>query len=379
MHLSKEELQLTVNTVRLHGSINKAAEAMGLARATVQNRVALAAKLGLTASDAIKATLPEGMYFERLSPNYGADGELKQFWARLKPQAMDVGALEEAFEKAFATVEPIPPVIRQENISEELLTLYPIIDHHLGLYAWEPEAGRNYDLGIAARILREALLDLMLDTPASQHAVILNIGDFFHRDNNRNRTDKSGNILDGDGRYAKVLEIGTDLMALGVEYALTKHECVELRNLPGNHDEYTTVALNIAMRQRFRDNPRVHISRDPSHFYFKQFGNVMIGATHGDYTKPEKLPGIMAGYAPAMWGQTLHKYAIQGHIHQYKGGEDMGVKWETFRTLASRDAWATNSGYMAGRGMVAITYHKETGEKYRHYHNITGKPYKEEL
>jgi hypothetical protein len=34
--------------------------------------------------------------------------------------------------------------------------------------------------------------------------VILNLGDFFHADNELNRTQVSGNALDVDTRYAKV-------------------------------------------------------------------------------------------------------------------------------------------------------------------------------
>jgi hypothetical protein len=379
LRLDRDDLLASVNAFENAGrNYTQAAEKLGIARSTLKARLALAAQLGIGGFENI---LPAGMMIEGSTIQHDGEGSVKQAWTRVRSEGSETADVLEAIENVLGgSVREIPHILqRSGEVYTDLLTLYPIIDHHLGLYAWEPEAGANYDINIAQSILRDSLATIVADTPPSKWAIVLNIGDFFHRDNNRNRTDKSGNVLDGDGRYAKVLEVGVDLMANAIELALSKHECVEYRGIPGNHDEYSTVALNMAMQMAFKNNPRVHISRDPSHFYFKRFGRVMIGAAHGDFTKPENLPSIMAAYSPEKWGTTLHRYAIQGHVHTYRGGERLGVKWETFRTLAARDAWATNSGYAAGRGMTAITYHKETGEKYRHIHNISGKPYKENL
>lgn len=379
MRLDRDDLLASVNAFENAGrNYTQAAEKLGIARSTLKARLALAGQLGIGGFENI---LPPGMMIEGSTINHDGKGAIKQAWTRVRSEGSETADVLEAIEEVLGNrITEIPNIPQgSSEVYGNLLTLYPIIDHHLGLYAWEPEAGANYDINIAQKILRDSFATIVADTPPSKWAIVLNIGDFFHRDNNRNRTDKSGNVLDGDGRYVKVLEVGVDLMAYSIELALSKHECVEYRGIPGNHDEYSTAALNIAMQMAFKNNPRVHISRDPSHFYFKRFGKVMIGAAHGDFTKAENLPAIMAAYSPEKWGATLHRYAIQGHIHTYKGGERLGVKWETFRTLAARDAWATNSGYSAGRGMTAITYHSETGEKYRHIHNISGKPYKENL
>ncbi len=269
---------------------------------------------------------------------------------------------------------PVPTVYGNENLA----TFYPIIDHHLGLYAWEPETGANYDLNIAQKILRDSLAELVGATPNSEQAVILNIGDFFHSDDNTNRTRRSGNILDADGRYAKILEIGIDLELYAIELALTKHQFITVRNLPGNHDPYASLALNAAIRMAFRDNPRVHVSRDPSPFYFWRFGKVLVGATHGDMIRHTDMPQVMAAYAAKDWGETEHRYVYLGHVHHKSigGGEKFGATWETFRTLAPKDAWASQSGFASGRSMVAITHHRDYGEKYRNTVTIAGPGFK---
>jgi hypothetical protein len=350
---------------------------LGIARSTVQWHISQAALKGDIAPELRKT--PVGFNVKRLTQHVNNQG-LKEEWTQFTPESATYEATLEAIDRTMEKHAGIVPEILL-NVGpqmEDLATFYPIIDHHLGLYSWEPETGANYDLTIATKILRESLLDLISQTPNSTRAVILNIGDFFHSDNNRNRTERSANVLDADGRYAKILEIGIDLELYAIELALTKHSCVEVRNLPGNHDPYATIALNSSIRQAFKNNPRVHVSRDPSPFFFWRFGKVLVGATHGDMIKHTDMPSVMAAYAARDWGETEHRYVYLGHVHHKSmgGGERFGATWETFRTLAPKDAWASQSGFASGRSMVAITHHRDTGEKYRNTVTIAGPGFK---
>lgn len=353
------------------------ARELGIARSTVQWHISQAALKGEIAPELSKT--PVGFNVKRLTQHVTNEG-LKEEWTQFTPESATYDALIEAIDATLVDkVRPIPKIPEASFVFEsDLVTFYPIIDHHLGLYAWEPETGANYDLAIGQRTLRESLEQLVAQAPSSEYAVILNIGDFFHSDNNRNRTERSGNVLDADGRYAKILEIGIDLELYAIELALTKHRIVEVRNLPGNHDPYATIALNSAIRMAFRDNPRVHVSRDPSPFYFYRFGKVLIGATHGDMIKHTDMPSVMAAYAAKDWGETEHRYVYLGHVHHKSigGGERFGATWETFRTLAPKDAWASQKGFASGRSMVAITHHRESGERYRHTVTIAGPGFK---
>lgn len=357
------------------------AASLGIARSTVQWHLAQAAIHGEIAPE-LRLT-PAGFNVKRLTQHVrkeGAEVKLTEEWTQFTPDSATYDATLSAIDATMEKHKGIIPAIPQSivPVRSDLATFYPIIDHHLGLYAWEPETGANYDLSISQAILRSSLEDLVGQTPASGRAVILNIGDFFHSDNNKNRTERSGNVLDADGRYAKILEIGIDLELYAIELALTKHECVEVRNLPGNHDPYATIALNSAIRMAFRDNPRVHVSRDPSPFFFWRFGKVLVGATHGDMIKHTDMPSVMAAFAAKDWGETEHRYVYLGHVHHKSlgGGERFGATWETFRTLAPKDAWASQSGFASGRSMVAITHHRDSGEKYRNTVTIAGPGFK---
>lgn len=279
-------------------------------------------------------------------------------------------------EETFGQYKGKAELINAPNTTtqDDLLTVYVISDHHLGLYAWAEETGTDYDTAIASKVLREAMAELVSVAPASRHALILNLGDFFHSDNDENRTRRSGNALDVDTRYARVLKVGVELKIATIEYALQRHMYVETRDLQGNHDPYAALALQVATQQFFRSNPRVVVHVDPAPFYWKEFGKVLIGSTHGDMAKPIDMPGIMAAKQAEAWGRTQHRYIYIGHTHQKQvgGGEKAGAQWEVFRCLAAKDAWANAKGYVSGRSMVSITHHKEKGEWMRQTVNYEG-------
>jgi hypothetical protein len=92
----------------------------------------------------------------------------------------------------------------------------------------------------------------------------------------------------------------------------------------------------------------------------------LIGATHGDTTKPEQLLGVMASDRAEDWGQTKHRYWYTGHVHHQSVREFAGVTAESFRTLAAKDAYAAGHGYRAGRDMRCIVLHRDHGEVERH-------------
>lgn len=312
--------------------------------------------------------LPDGHIVKGVSALVDADGRVMAQWIKTRSDPT-FSALDEAIRARFdryqghAVLPPAPSVTDPDK-----LTVYNIADHHLGMFAWGVETGADYDLKIAEAVLRGAMAKLVALAPPAQTAVVLNLGDFFHSDSNHNRTERSGNALDVDSRYAKILGIGVQLMIDCVELALQKHERVIVRCLPGNHDPHSALALTVALAAFFRSNPRVDIDTDPSRFFVYSFGKTLISATHGDMLKPEQMPGFLASRFPREWGQTEHRYAYFGHVHHRSkgGGEQFGVVWETFQTLAAKDSWHAAMGYVSGRSMVAITHDREAGEEFRH-------------
>lgn len=366
--LDDDTLDHTAQVYLDHGRNQTAtATALGLTRSTTQHRLEKAAERGFLSGKG--EALPPGQIIERVS-RLIKDPDGNPIWLKsktiVKPNAFDPEALRVTFaDFEGLALNPPGPVISMED----LLEVYVIADLHLGMYAWKPEAGNNYTIDIADKLQTCVMMDLISRAPLAKTALILNLGDFFHSDNNQGKTERSGNILDTDTRYGRVQRAGVDLMLQMIHLALQKHERVIVRNIPGNHDPYSTQNLTIALQAYYHDHPRVTIENSVNPFYFHQHGAVMIGAAHGDMAKPNQIVNTMAAKAAEMWGLTKFRYVYMGHIHRKSRGHNMdmagefgGAQWETFQTIAPRDAWGNSMGFTAGRSMQAITLHKDRGE-----------------
>jgi hypothetical protein len=207
---------------------------------------------------------------------------------------------------------------------------------------------------------------LVSSAPPARAAIILPLGDVFHADDQSNQTPAHKHQLDVDSRYVKVLHVGIETFRHVILRALEKHEQVIVRFVPGNHDPHAIWVLAFTISAYFANEPRVTVDLSPSKFWFHRFGSVLIGATHGDTVKHEKLLGVMACDRPQDWGETKHRYWYTGHVHNTTVTELQGVRCESFRTLAAKDAYAAGHGYRAGRDMVAIVHHRDHGEVERH-------------
>ena len=387
--LSDELAQQAADAMREHGKIYLAAEALGVNRKTFEHRLRVAAERGLMGTNPVLPgfriakvsntpngdfiqqkpeagevfAIPEGQHVKGVSALVDADGREIIKWIKTGQDPQTRDALELAIHEAFDrhvgyAVAPPAPAYTNGN----LLTIYPVVDLHLGLYAWGRETGADYDIKISADLLREAVSNLVARSAPSKTAIVLDLGDYFHADDSRNQTKRSGNPLDVDTRYARVLQVGVELVVECIELALQKHEHVIYRKLPGNHDDETSLMLAIALSAWFRDNPRVTVDTDPSRFFMHQFGKVMVAATHGDMLKMGDMAGFMAANWPKEWGATEFRYAYTGHVHHDRVKSGGGVRAESFNTLAAKDAWHAASGYVSARSAVSITMHRDAGE-----------------
>lgn len=367
--LTVEQMQEAVDALEKYGSQTAAADALGLHRATYLNRLRQGIKAGL--DQAIVHPAPQGHTIKGVSTLYGPDGQVLTQWVKTRADELSVEDIADAIRNALddypGRSEAIPSPV---NADTELAAIFPVSDAHFGLYAYGKEAGEDYDLDIADRTNRAAFARLMASTPSCEHAVILGLGDLLHADDTTNRTARSGNALDVDTRHSKVLQVAVQYMVHCVELALAKHQHVTVRNLPGNHDTHSAFAVTMALWAWFRDDPRVTVDTDPGYFWWWTWGNVLMGATHGDMAQMKDLPLIMASSRPEDWGRSKHRIILSGHVHHKSAIETGGVIVESFQSTAARDAWHTAAGYRSGRSMTSIVLHNVAGEIARQKVNI---------
>jgi hypothetical protein len=311
---------------------------------------------------------PNGFAVKGTSTLYDAEtGEAKIQWVKTQAdQNQRLEMLRDALHASFDEVKPLKAIKAPKRANKDLLSVIPLGDPHVGMYAWAEETGENYDTKIATE-LHEAAVDRLVNiSPDAETGVLLNLGDFFHADNMDARTRRSGNALDVDTRWADVMTIGVELMVRLIRRMLEKHKRVIVKNNIGNHDEHSSVMLAIALNAFFRGNKRVQIDTSPYPFWYHRHGKVLIASTHGDKTKPQQLAQLMASDKPSDWGETAYRYWYIGHVHHQARFEFPGVEVESFRTLAAKDAWHSAEGYRSARDMHCIVHHKDQGDVERH-------------
>jgi hypothetical protein len=368
----KEQLQLeALAAYRETRDYRAAAKKLGISKSTLWDRVQAAERknLGNTFSG---GEAPPGFIVKKATPLYDEAGDKKLEWVQYVAEAEETQLAKQAiFEEMSDMIDRVKPLPRPKVFDEDLLTVYPIVDHHTGMKAWSQETrDADYDLDIAIELLQGTMTKLVSRSLPSKTAVVLSMGDFIHSDTNLNKTLRSGNVLDVDGRHSKIALSSVRLLRNCIDTALQVHDNVIVRILPGNHDDHTAYMLSVSLACLYEKEKRVDVDLDPSLFWMTQWGSTMLGATHGHTCKPPDVPLLMASLEKEIWGATDYRYAFMGHVHHRAGSKMLGgVYVETLETLAPKDAWAAGK-FINNRSMTSITYHKRDGEYERQVVNV---------
>lgn len=391
--VSDEELKQVVEIFKTLGSQVRTAEHLGLSRGGVQDRLRQAARRGLMLDTApampgfqIKQAsgkvgdvwvkqgpepgnefeMPKGHVVKGVSALLDPEGREIAKWVKTREGALDPLALADALKAAYDGYKPAAKPAKPPTVAPaaDLLTLLPCNDWHINLLSWGEENGENWDLKIAEKTIGGAVEDTVARSPSSGECIVLGGGDLLHADNSENKTAKSGNVLDVDGRYQKGLLVASRLMVRTVDAALRRHQHVTLRILPGNHDEHSAVAVAYFLLAWYRHEPRITVDVDPSLFFWFRFGKVLLGATHGHTVKIAQMPGIMAHRRAEDWGSSKFRYVHGFHLHHSAkiATEGNGVICEIHQAPIPQDSWHFGAGFLSGRSLQAITYHREFGE-----------------
>ena len=262
---------------------------------------------------------------------------------------------------AMSKIGPIPEITQIDTHSDDLLTVYPLFDAHIGMRARKEDSGEDYTTAIAANRLVQGVAKCVSAAPSSKFGVVLVGGDFLHHNDNTNTT-QSGHVLDVDTRIDQTIEVAIDALAAAIEIAATKHEKVLVSVIQGNHDRDAYLAVMFAMGQRYRENPRIEVQKNFGDFFVMEFGLCLLAAHHGNKAKAERLVMHLALEWPDMWGRTRFRFYFTGHLHHAKMQDIGGVQVEQLRPVTPRDFYSASNAYGSQAQMQAITFHKQRGE-----------------
>lgn len=297
----------------------------------------------------------------KVSTNY-VGGQVASQWVAEVPEKMAVdedrivGILNQRVE--VRSTVPVPT-----DLADDLMTIYPVGDHHFGMLAWADEVLEDYDIKIGQKLLTDAMRYLVDNSPPAGTALIALMGDFMHWSGEIPVTPRSGHSLDADSRLGRIVEVAIEATIGLIDMALEKHQDVRVIVELGNHDGAGMIWLSRAMQHIFKANDRVTIDTAPGHFHGFAFGDNFIGTHHGHgrAAKFKDLPLIFLNDFDE-FATCKKRLILTGHVHHDHVVDVHGVQVESLGILPPGDAHAFNEGYRSMRRMHSMWMHKTFGE-----------------
>ncbi len=365
----EELVELTKQIPRL--SNYKIGEILGVTESTIRSRKKTLTKKGWSAEHSGWDTcVPDGFMIKGRSILRDESGNVKLQWEKSTVDAeRQLEMLKEmcqAFKDELPKYKPIT-IMNEHEMDENLMLVLPIGDLHVGMMAWKDECGADWSLKHVQVAVHHVFKMLIDQAPKVKKILIIDVGDFHHRDNKDAVTPAHKNQLDVDSRYPKRIRVAIQLIRYIVQLALEKAEEVELWMIPGNHNAATAVVTAECLQHVYENEPRMTVNTSPNPVKYCEWGKCMIASTHGDTIKMETLPGVAATDQSEMWGRTKFRYGMTGHIHSTNkiAKEGRGMEVESFRTLAPGDSFAAWYGWRSGQDSKALLFHKELGSRGR--------------
>ena len=372
--------QEVLDAVNFYGSHRNAAKALGLSKSGVTSLIHECKEKGFFPGQLSPVPYADGMRMTNTTVQYDAMGNVVQEWRRLSPDIeMMKDVVDELAEGVKGLGHKLPKLFGSKLQEEDLLFELDIYDPHIGMYAQKDETrDANYTCDLAVERMTNACTDLVgrLSKPRGNGVIVFG-GDIMHSDTRSNRTEKSGNVLDVDNRYHRVVGYVVSVIRDAVSILATKCERIKLVFIEGNHDWHSCVWMAEVARAYFHGNNRIEVVYQPSPRKMLRFGENMLVWAHGDKIPSHKWAQIVAAEFAVDWGKTKFRHVKLGHIHHKKAiapvvvQEEAGVLVEYVEALCPSDAWHVNSGYVGTqKGASAFEYHRTKGLYTRHLHTV---------
>ena len=128
---------------------------------------------------------------------------------------------------------------------------------------------------------------------------------------------------------------------------------VEIVMMAGNHDRHSSLALMMYLSAAYENVRDVEIVITPNNRRYIEYGNTLLGFTHGDGLGKTALGPLMAVEAREQWGNTEHKVWFHGHLHHQRMHEKDGCLIIQMPSLAGHDRYHARSGYTTSKAGLA--------------------------
>lgn len=266
----------------------------------------------------------------------------------VKPRTdISLDEIEEFYKNLVDTYSS--PTVNKYSSKEGLLFELPIMDLHLGKFSTSDIVKDEYNTQVA-RDCFNWVIDECIFRIQSQNIdiekVIFPVGsDFFHYDTVATTT-TGGTPQDSDRKHQTLFKDGVTLLIDGITKLSNELKVpVEVFYVPGNHDFLSSYHAIMSLWCYFYNNENVTVDLETSPRKYVEFGNCLIGFSHGDKEK-KRIAKLMQVEAAEAWGRTKFREFHLGHLHSEHVSEDGGIIVRNLSSITGTDAWHHNCGYV---------------------------------
>lgn len=267
----------------------------------------------------------------------------------VKPRVSNISLEEvkESFEKFTREYKPnnIKKYTNEVSKGSGKILELPIMDLHFNKKSYSFETGENIDNNITENRFLKVVDDIINRTKHySFEKIIFPVGqDFFNSDTIENTTTK-GTRQDNDLRWQEMFLKGVQLLIKAID-KLSYIAPVEVFYVAGNHDKMVSYYATNYLYAWYRNDKRVSVAIEPQIRKYIEYGNCLIGYSHGSEEK-KRINSLMQIEVPEAWGRTKYREWHLGHLHHETLKEENGVIVRGLSTITGTDAWHYESGYV---------------------------------
>ena len=309
----------------------------------------------------VNAPPVDGFVIGKTTVQYNSNGDMVNEWRRLFPE---YDAADDHIKALIERVKGKAPRLARPSgrVNPRLMLEIPIPDLHLGMLSWNKETGEDYDTKIATSLMVNGVRSILEESPMVAKVLLVILGDYYHCDSRTGMTERSGNALDIDSRFAQRSRAGVMALHDVVELSAAAADQVELVIISGNHDWHSAKWLSLIMEGWHNHQKDRIIIRDAIKTReYVQHGNIMLVYSHGDTTKASKLASIAPAEQPLMWQKTIYRWGRLAHWHHRSCEDFPGITVETLPTMAAPEAYAVEHGLRSRRAFVSYLWDSEYG------------------
>lgn len=278
-------------------------------------------------------------------------------WVKTSKEVNDAKEKLKAFAEGLKEEIPRVKAIPQPNQTrDDLLACYVLTDTHIGMRSDE------WNLEIAEQTLKGFIDNAIDQAPDCHTGVFCQLGDAHHWDSLLPVTPANKHVLDADCTSHAMIRMVVKIMRYAIQKMLAKHNHVHVIAADANHDPYSSIWLREMLSIFYENEPRVTVDTTPHSYYAYEWGKTSLFFHHGHKRNLSQVSNVFAGMFREIFGRTKYSYGHIGHYHHTAKVENQMMQVEIHPTLAGKDDYAINGGWLSQRGANTIIYHKDHGE-----------------